>query len=286
MNWTTPILLLAGFVVGAIIGAIIISKAWVRSDAAKDRELAYVKLQQVGDQINFLHTLRREISNILIWSDPDRYRQLYVDLIAESQNIKKFSAAEVELAHNRLCEKYKVFRDFDVIGIKEFVIYTENVFDNELAAGYRDIATFLIQKGALDSQWLSADPPSGSELKFLDRQVSIIKATRLKIKLDLAKNIYRDKRVFNADLPSTNPSFENGLFTVWNLPHPFEIRTGFFFKKTNEYAIAATYVFGDGKILETEYKSNQKFEELEVLDYNRQVVSDYSVFEILSDGKR
>ncbi len=283
MNWTNLILLLAGLVVGAIITAI----AWVKSDAAKERELAFLKLKQEGDQIDFLNTLRREISNILIWSNPDHYRQLYVDLIAEAQNIKNYSAAEVELAHKRLCEKYKTFSDFDIIGLKEFVIYSGNVLrsENELAAGYRDIATFLIQRGALDSRWLSADPPSDSELKFLDRQVSIIKATKLKIKLDLANDFYSHKRIFNADSPSKNPSFENDLFTVWNLPHDFEIRTGFFFKRTNEYAIAAKHVFGDGKIHETAYKSNHKFEELEVLDYNPQVVSDYSVSGILSDDK-
>ena len=76
--------LIAGFALGA--------KLYAKAVAPEINE---VSATQAIDRANYLQTLRRELANILIWRDPQRYLQLYRELQSEAVSFRSWRPEEV-----------------------------------------------------------------------------------------------------------------------------------------------------------------------------------------------
>ena len=86
MEWIIGII-----VVGVILFYVFGFGAKLGQDAAKNSTnfaSRDVRTAQAHDRNNLLNTWRREIANILVWRDPDRYVELYKSLHAEVSTYK------------------------------------------------------------------------------------------------------------------------------------------------------------------------------------------------------
>ena len=104
--------LVGGFVLGAKMSAESVAPA-----------LTQVSNTQAIDRASFLQTLRRELANILIWRNPQRYLQLYRHLNSEVSSLKSWRPEEVRKRLADLSSKYPLYEDFDTIGTREYVLY-------------------------------------------------------------------------------------------------------------------------------------------------------------------
>src|SRR3954449_5492550 len=84
----------------------------IRRNLAQDRELA-------------LMTLRRELANHMVRHDPDRYIKLYRRACVVESGIKGMSKNDREKRFVKITEKIPYYADFDLIGVREHVLYAD-----------------------------------------------------------------------------------------------------------------------------------------------------------------
>ena len=257
------------FLVGlaALVGGFVLgSKSGVKAAGPVLSELSNT---QAIDRANFLQTLRRELANILIWRDPQRYLQLYRQLHADIASLGSWRPEEVGRQLTDLCKKYPNYSDFDVISSREYVLYADSVSwnsDAELEGQYRDIVTFMALSAIVDPSWREAESRgfvhslSGDELSHLSKYVQRIEDTKLRLRIDRAVEAYYARR----DEQAT--ALDNEFYSVRPLHHFAEIRYGIHFKRTNEFAIYSFFIFDDGRASYSYYRSDPSFEEEQRLD--------------------
>ena len=130
---------LVALVVGFYLGAKLIAKGSLPG-------IKEMQKNQAIDRASYLFTLRRELANILIWRDPQRYVKLYQGLCSEFNSFKSWRLEEINKRLSELTKEYPFYKDFDTIGSKEYVLYPDAVSWNsyeKLESNYRDIATFV-----------------------------------------------------------------------------------------------------------------------------------------------
>ena len=272
--WAFPaIVALAALVVGLFLG-------WsVSSDQCK-QEFADIMRAQAIDRRAYLGVLRREIANLLIWDDPDRYLALYNKLLAEIDDMRTFGLLEIQHAHARLCKKYPNYLDFDKINLREFVNYkSAYLYGNfeELSAIYRDIIIFTAQKSILEPFWLPAELPNAHELEVLITQVRSVHDTKLKIKLEMADAIFSVFRFGDGirDMTKGGIVFENSYFSVTSIPDNNEVKYGFTFKHYNEHVISTSFVADKSNIYRSYYRSDADFKTGQSLFDDAQITKSY-----------
>ena len=90
---------LAALIVGFLLGIKLTAKAAL--PGIKD-----IQGTQAIDRANYLFILRRELANILIWRDPQRYLRLYQELSSELSSLESWRLEEIKKRLADLCEKY------------------------------------------------------------------------------------------------------------------------------------------------------------------------------------
>ena len=125
---------IVALVVGFFLGAKLIAKGSLPG-------IQEMQKTQAIDRANYLFTLRRELANILIWRDSQRYVKLYQELSLEFVSLKSWRMEEINKRLSELTKQYEFYNDFDIIGSKEYVLYSDNWHNyEELESRYRDIA--------------------------------------------------------------------------------------------------------------------------------------------------
>jgi hypothetical protein len=188
---------LVALVFGFFLGAKLIAKGSLPG-------IKEIQKTQAIDRANYLFTLRRELANILIWRDSQRYVKLYQELCSEFNSFKSWRLEEVNKRLSELSKKYEFYNDFDIIGSKEYVLYSDNWYNyEELEAAYRDIATFVALSLVGNSSWIDAKyqinfdftdefVPDGHE--HLSEYIKQIEDTKLIRKIDQRVSEFLCKR--------------------------------------------------------------------------------------------
>lgn len=257
---------LASLIGGYVIGVKL--TAWVAKPGVREKDFS-----QAIDRGNYLQTLRRELANLLIWRDPQRYLKLFQELSAELAPIKLWRPEEVQKRLSELCEKYPNYIDFDAIQSREYVLYPDSIdalsYD-ELEAHYRDIVTFVELSLVADPVWKQAYW-AGSVFSFtgehpqkaiehLSEYVERIADTKLIFKIDQAMEAYYSRT------DSQTGRLDNALYTVAHTDGLTpDYRYGIHLKNSNEFAIYSTFVYDDGRTTCNHYRSDSKFEKQKVL---------------------
>lgn len=260
---------LAFLIIGYVTGVKITS--WATKQVIREKDLT-----QAIDRGNYLQTLRRELGNLLLRRDPQRYLELFQQLSAELTSIKFWRPEELQKRLSGLCEKYPNYNDFDVIGSREYVLYSDGACTlsyDEIEARYRDIVTFVELSIVSDPVWKSAYW-RGSVLSFTDEHhkeiiehlteyVESIKDTRLIFKIDQAMGAYYSKTGLQTG------GLDNELYTV-NLIDGLspDNRYGIYLKNSNEFAIYSTFMYDDGRTTHSYYRSDSKFQNQKLLFAN------------------
>src|SRR5262245_13904843 len=71
-----------------------------------------VRTAKAHDRNNLLNAWRREIANMLVWRDPDRYLELYRSLHAEVATYKNWKQGELQAKYDELSKQYPQYEDF------------------------------------------------------------------------------------------------------------------------------------------------------------------------------
>jgi hypothetical protein len=248
---------IVALVVGFFLGVKLITKGSLP-------KLKEIDKAQAIDRANYLFTLRRELANILIWRDSKRYVKLYQELCIEFNSFKSWRLEEVNKRLSEFSKEYEFYNDFDIIGSKEYVLYSDNWNSyDQLEARYRDIATFVALSLTTNSSWIDAryqiDFPFTNEyvpdkLEHLLEYVEQIEDTKLIMRIGQAMDAYytmRDKETGMLD---------NEFFAVKMLyrSRPDNLY-GIHIKRTNEFAIFSIFEH-EGRTSESRYRSDSTFE--------------------------
>lgn len=234
-----------------------------------------VSLTQTIDRANYLHTLRRELANILVWRNPQRYLELYRQIHTEILSLKSWRAEEISKRLVELSLKYPNYSDFDFVGTREYILYPDGVsmYDNaELEKHYHNSWIFVALSVLGDDNWKDAakrgfvNTTSEEELTHLTRYVQRIEDTKFEYRIQKAIYDYHlARKEFGANL-------NNGVYEIVYMPHFDETLYGVHLKVTNEYGIYSHFVFDDGRSSQSCYRSNSTFELEQPLDSLRDVL--------------
>lgn len=248
--------LLTGFYVG-IQGEYLTKKPFVESllrNRASDRDLLF-------------RILRRELANWMIWHDPDRYKEFYEQLhlsmnalIASEQKVK-------DAKYTLLTEKYPMYSDFDLLGMREHVLYGDafSSFSREdIEQHFKDMAEFQALMANSDEHWKCFRATNDSDLKHLKDYSNRIKDTKFKKRLVAAVREYwafrRGCRLENTTIPHGDLPYETDTFSAKKIHHMFELAWGYHFKDTNEYGLHTIFDGDDKKSFISFERSDAKFE--------------------------
>jgi hypothetical protein len=236
---------------------------------------------QAIDRANYLFILRRELANILIWRDPQRYLRLYQELSSELSSLESWRLEEIKKRLAELCEKYPDYDDFDIIASKEYVLYPDAVSWNsyeQLEAHYRDIATFVALSLIGDTNWsnerwrIKLDfthkfGPDGNEhlLEYVER----IEDTKLIMRIDQAMHAYYTMR------DNESVVLDNDFFAVkMHYRSSPDLCYTLHIKRTNEFAIFSRFIHDDGHTSDTYFRSDSTFEKEQLLHPNSDVLGE------------
>ena len=259
--------------VALIVGFLLAMKLAAKGTAALVKE---IEKTQAIDRANYLFTLRRELANLLIWRKPRRYLQLYHELSSELVSLESWRIEEINKRLAELCKKYPSYNDFDIISSREYVLYADGaswINYEELEERYRDIVTFCALSLIGDSGWKDASRRGFISLDFthkfkpamiehLSKYVQSIEDTSLILKMD------QGMETFYINFLRTN-QFENDSYSVHRIDNLSpDNRYGFHFKLTNDFAIYSSFLYDDGRISSSYYRSDSTFEKLEPLFSN------------------
>lgn len=245
--------LVAGFMLGAKMSAKAVAPAFTE-----------VSNTQAIDRANYLQTLRRELANILIWRNPQRYLQSYRQLHSEMASLSSWRPEEVRKRLAELCKKYPNYSDFDAVGTREYVLYPDGVSwndDAELEGRYQDIVTFVALSVIADRTWKEAvsrgfvHTTSDKELTHLSEYVQRIEDTKLRLRIEQAVDAYNARRDEQSGI------LDNDFYSIRPLRHFAENRYGIYLKRTNEFAIYSFFMFDDGRTHYSYYRSDPTFEQ-------------------------
>ena len=176
---------------GFWLGAKLSSK--VAIPVLKDRDRT-----QAIDRVNYLRVLRRELANILIWRDPQRYISLRKQLTSDCKSFESWRIEEIEKRLAELSTKYPSYDDFDVIELREYVLYADGVWQtyDELESAYIDIVIFEALSVEADPAWKSAaargfiSELSLQDTKHLIEYVQMMEDTKLQLRISQAMEKY------------------------------------------------------------------------------------------------
>lgn len=259
----------------ALIGGFVLGSKFSAKTVAP--VLSEVSNTQAIDRANFLQTLRRELANILIWRDPQRYLQLYRQLHSDCASLGSWRPEEVRNRLAELCKKYPSYSDFDAIATREYVLYADGVSwsdSAELERRYQDIVTFVALSVTADATWKEAASRgfvhwlSDDELAHLSKYVQRIEDTKLRLRIDQAVETYYAWRNEQTGL------LDNDFYSVRPLHHFAENRYGIHLKRTGEFAIYSFFMFDDGRTSYSYYRSDPTFEQEQRLHVLHEVLEE------------
>ena len=167
-----------GFVLGAVAG-----------QSVSKEEMRDVKRHKLEDQKLYLGVLRRELANLLIQRDPDRFLAFYEETFYQLTDMGEKPKSLIDAEEKLIIEKYPMIADWDHINTHDYVLYDNGQFhtENELYAVYRDLVTYqtiLSYRPATQADPLKWQPAlTHQRLEHLRSYISEFKGTRLKHRL-------------------------------------------------------------------------------------------------------
>jgi len=265
-------------VIGGLLVAVVLAFNFGSKATASAAKVTIAKLlsDQAHDRMNFLSTLRRELANILIWSDPVRFRQLYQLVMTETGALKDLTSKGAQQRLDALSAKYPNYQDFDIIGTRVYVLYPDAISMHDMESieqAYRDIATFQGIMIASDPNWKNFTVASAKESDHLAKYVRRIQDTKLRLDIESAIQQY-----YLSNKANDRADYETNEFIVRRVQHFAENRLGVIVKATGEHGLYGFFVSdnelpdGSPKIYYGYYRSDATFQEETRLDSLNEVV--------------
>lgn len=262
--------LIGTLIVGLVAGLYVGTQAELH---AKIPLIQSLLASRTSDRDFLFRVLRRELANWMIWREPDQYQAFYEKLYLSTKVLMASEPRIKQAKYKFLTEKYPMYSDFDLLGVREHVLYGDafnSISHEDIEQYFKDIIEFqaLLIVNDRDRKFFMA--AIENDLKHIKEYIPRIKDTKLKARLLAAVREYwafrqgsRDK---GGSLPNGELLYETETFSARWLDHPFELTWGYHFKDTDEYALHT--IFDDYKNNDTYvsyYQSDATFKDYKML---------------------
>ncbi len=247
------------FILGGIIGAKIVA-------SVLKENLSEAFRSRARDRVMILTILRRELANVLIWHDPDRFVKIYNDTHSEISSYENLKNEDIKGKLSTLCSKYPYYSDFDLLEIRDYIQYVD-AFDwinwEDISEHYKNLIYFIALSNIDNPEWgeTNINTISSGDLLHIDKYVQEIKDSKLLFQIEIAMELYYASQQC-AECKSY--FFENRDFKVEKIPHVAESRWGITLKVANEFGIYSSF-YGE-KTHTSIYRSNSEFNSEEIID--------------------
>ena len=98
-----------------------------------------------GDSWRYLHTLRRELANRMMTTNPDRFVEMLRALDEATKAVHALSPQEQKAHFGELRKKYPATENFDLINCRDYILY-DDAFEqwkpSDVEGRYKDIVMF------------------------------------------------------------------------------------------------------------------------------------------------
>lgn len=222
------------------------------------------------DRAAFLYVASRELANLMIWKDPDRYLSLYKALLAETDAFKSWKDDALQAKYDEISKRYPQYSDFDVLGVRPYVLYPSAAGSfsyDDLAGFYSDIVRFVAILKASNEHWKNVGGLTAQELQHLEKYVRRLKDTKFKLRLRRAiEDFYTWRSGREQANDGSSDAFDRNGYVVSRVRHFAENRYGVRLKDTNEFGLYGFFVHdnpapnGDVDISYSYYRSDPSFE--------------------------
>ncbi len=214
----------------------------------------------------YLEVLQRELANILLNQDLEAFEKAFHAMREWEAAIERADKSRREAEYNLLLEKFPNLEDFDLIGTKHFVRYSDSSLWSldDAVERYKDISKFLV---------LDPERPAGhqhhnfgSEIERFRERLRSYKDKRLKAAMDDAMARYY---AFAQDREGKD-EFKDRDFEVYSLmgwPNRNftpQVEYGIVCKKLNECGIYSFFA-GDDKTYYSYRRSDPAFAKTDVM---------------------
>ncbi|WP_262298999.1 hypothetical protein [Microvirga sesbaniae] len=233
-----------------------------------------VERASAQDRALALAALRRELANVLIREDPDRFLRVAERARQTDLDIQKADNANRQARRKVLTDRIPYYTDFDIVGTHDHVLYADALswrsFE-DIEQHYLAIVEFHALQHAMEEHWKDLPATSERALEHLREYVRKIKDTRFKRRIIEAEKEYfayrqgLDEGSGTTILTRGRERYETRQLAVLPVPHVAESRLGIHFKDTDEYGIFSVF-YGDDKTFYSQYRSNATFEKETYLD--------------------
>lgn len=250
-------------------------------------------------QDHFISVLRRELAIYLIKKDDEQFKKTFYKLI-EYENEMERQVDRVLVEYKAIISKYPNFQDFDVIGVRHFVMYDSDGnnsiyidIDTALDA-YSDFSKLLILNRLIEGHCLGS-PLTNSpyklkddfkiyndiEVKIFQKNIKEFIDSKFRNRLTEAMNRYENKyyNTEDEDLsklitfdPEKERSYKDRNYEIHELKKEgyFCCPFGVHLKDTDEYGLVEKWHNPDGKIDRRYFRCDSKFANRNLLyEYER-----------------
>jgi hypothetical protein len=247
------------------------------SSSNNGEKQSYEQINQrlINLQDYFISILRRELAIYLIKKDDQQFKKTFYKLVEYEKDMER-NVDRVLLEYKAIISKYPNFQDFDVIGVRHFVIYDSDSntyidFDTAIEA-YSDFSKLLILNRLIEGHCLGAsltNAPYKLEEKFRiydDKEVKIFQKNitefidnKFRNRLFDAMSRFENKyfNMEDEDLsklitfdPEKKRSYKDRNYQVYELNQEgyFCCPFGVHLRETDEFGLVEKWHNPDGKI--------------------------------------
>lgn len=247
----------------------------IRNGAAKaDRGAAAHALSMKAQNLEeaesrYLQTHQREVANLLLAMGPDLMEKAYRKARRRQDEAIEGGPARIEAELTALSHKYPFFQDFEVIGTRHFVPYSDAMdrrSEDDLVDQYLDISHWLalsFRKKHRDKVPALFDD---ADQKVMERVVQEEWDRKLRKRIEGAMELHR---MFSTTLDRYGQeqhrhgavAFETAEISIQrgHTEYSPEIEYWLSFSEPEEYGVYSFFVHDDGRISRSYYRSNEDF---------------------------
>lgn len=208
----------------------------------------------------FLQTHLRELANIIILDDPDRFLECYNESWEWEKKCALYSPQKILQESVTITKKFPEHGDFDLLATRHWVLYESSGFGYDLddvCERYKDICRFLIIIKKIKKSYY-APMFSEKDLKAAERLIQEHKDKILRNKIDDAMTRYWLRK---SDMTYEDREYKV-TFLLDHAKRSFspENEYGIHIKDKNEFAVFSRFTFDDNTEHKSYYMTDENFD--------------------------
>ncbi|TAT88218.1 hypothetical protein ELI54_08340 [Rhizobium ruizarguesonis] len=217
----------------------------------------------------YLQTHQREIANLLLSIHPDLMEKAYRKARRRQDEAIEGGPARIEAELTALSHKYPFFQDFEAIGTRHFVPYSDAIdhwSEDDLLDRYLDISHWL----ALSFRKKHGDKVpvlfDDADQKVMERVVQEERDRKLRRRIEAAMELHR---LFSTTVDRYGQEqFKHGAVLLetgevsirqGTTPYSPEIEYWISFREPEDYGVYSFFVHDDGHVSRSYYRANADF---------------------------